>query len=459
MTKQDISEIKKLFTPRNCSITRICGCYVDGEKNKKAELKQAFLALPEEEMFKYFEILRKVLSGTLGKNLLTLDFPLALEMAGMTAPEKGSSKISPDAAAEGGPLSDTSESDGSLSDTAVTDSSLPDTAATDDSLPDTAESGSILPHAALPDAAGPDAPSNTHEFLMRLKDSKLKDEALLEEYYDRIIENYEYVGNYLILIVHDVYDVPGRTTDGIDMDDASDEIYEYILSCICPVELSKPGLSYDAEENTFHNRNRDWVVSLPETGFLFPAFNDRGTDIHSVLYYSKNPEELREAFVEQLLGCPLPMSAESQKETFQSLIEDTLGEDCGIEMVKNIHDRFTELAEEHKEAPEPVVLDKNEVKTILADSGVANEKLSEFDRHYDETAGENASLLMSNVMNTRSFEVKTPDVVIKVSPDRTDLIETRTIDGRECLVIALDGSILVNGIAVRTVSENEEDEE
>ena len=439
MTKQDISEIKKLFTPRNCSITRICGCYVDGDKNKKAELKQAFLALPEEEMFKYFEILRKVLSGTLGKNLLTLDFPLALEMAGMTAPEKGSSKISPDAAAEGGPLSDTSESDGSL--------------------PDTAESGSILPHAALPDAAGPDAPSNTHEFLMRLKDSKLKDEALLEEYYDRIIENYEYVGNYLILIVHDVYDVPGRTTDGIDMDDASDEIYEYILSCICPVELSKPGLSYDAEENTFHNRNRDWVVSLPETGFLFPAFNDRGTDIHSVLYYSKNPEELREAFVEQLLGCPLPMSAESQKETFQSLIEDTLGEDCGIEMVKNIHDRFTELAEEHKEAPEPVVLDKNEVKTILADSGVANEKLSEFDRHYDETAGENASLLMSNVMNTRSFEVKTPDVVIKVSPDRTDLIETRTIDGRECLVIALDGSILVNGIAVRTVSENEEDEE
>lgn len=459
MTKQDISEIKKLFTPRNCSITRICGCYVDGEKNKKAELKQAFLALPEEEMFKYFEILRKVLSGTLGKNLLTLDFPLALEMAGMTAPEKGSSKISPDAAAEGGPLSDTSESDGSLSDTAVTDSSLPDTAATDGSLPDTAESGSILPHAALPDTAGPDAPSNTHEFLMRLKDSKLKDEALLEEYYDRIIENYEYVGNYLILIVHDVYDVPGRTTDGIDMDDASDEIYEYILSCICPVELSKPGLSYDAEENTFHNRNRDWVVSLPETGFLFPAFNDRGTDIHSVLYYSKNPEELREAFVEQLLGCPLPMSAESQKETFQSLIEDTLGEDCGIEMVKNIHDRFTELAEEHKEAPEPVVLDKNEVKTILADSGVANEKLSEFDRHYDETAGENASLLMSNVMNTRSFEVKTPDVVIKVSPDRTDLIETRTIDGRECLVIALDGSILVNGIAVRTVSENEEDEE
>ncbi|MCI8799153.1 MAG: DUF4317 domain-containing protein [Lachnospiraceae bacterium] len=387
MTKKEIAEIKKLLTPKNCSITRICGCYVDGEKNKKTELKQAFLALPEEEMFKYFEILRKVLSGTLGRNLLTLDFPLSLEVAGL--------------------------------------------------------------------AADTESPDNTHEFLLRLRDSKLKDDALLEAYYDKIIENYEYVGNYLILIIHDIYDVPGRTTDGLEMEDASDEIYEYILSCICPVELSRPGLSYDAEENTFRNRTRDWVVSLPEAGFLFPAFTDRSADIHSLLYYSKNSEELKEGFVEQLFGCPLPLSADSQKETFQALIEDTLGEDCDIEVVKSIHDRFTELAEEHREAPEPLVLDKNEVKTILADSGVANDKLEEFDRHYDETAGENTSLLMSNVMNTRSFEVKTPDIVIKVNPERTDLIETRRINGRECLVIELDGGVIVNGIAVKTSSEKE----
>lgn len=148
MTKQEISEIKKLFTQNNCSITRICGCYVDGEKNKKTELKQAFLALPEEDMFKYFEILRKTLSGTPGKNLLTLDFPLDTE-------------------GEGG----------------------------------------------------------TQEFLLRLRDSKLKDEELLEAFYDKMIEAYEYVGNYLILLIHDVYDVPGRTSDNIEMDDASDEVY------------------------------------------------------------------------------------------------------------------------------------------------------------------------------------------------------------------------------------------
>ncbi|MCI5955279.1 MAG: DUF4317 domain-containing protein [Lachnospiraceae bacterium] len=383
MTKQEIAEIKKLLTPKNCSITRICGCYVDGEKNKKTELKQAFLALPEEEMFKYFEILRKTLSGTLGKNLMTLEFPLKSEE-------------------EGG----------------------------------------------------------TQEFLLRLRDSKLKDDALLEEFYDKIIANYEFVGNYLILVIHDVYDVPGRTSDGIDMEDASDEIYEYILACICPVELSKPGLSYNAVENTFQNRIRDWVVSLPETGFLFPAFTDRSSDIHSALYYSKDPEELRDGFVSELLGCPLPLSAGDQKETFQTLIEETLGEDCGIEVVKNIHEKLTEMAEEHKEEPEPLVLAKNEVKTILADSGVSNEKLEAFDRCYDETAGETTALLASNVMNTRTFEVKTPDVVIKVSPDRTDLIETRTINGLECLVIRLDGGVMVNGITVRPMAdETDEDEE
>lgn len=382
MTKQEIAEIKKLLTPKNCSITRICGCYVDGEKNKKTELKQAFLALPEEEMFKYFEILRKTLSGTLGKNLMTLEFPLKSEEAG-----------------------------------------------------------------------------GTQEFLLRLRDSKLKNDALLEEFYDKIIANYEFVGNYLILVVHDVYDVPGRTSDGIDMEDASDEIYEYILACICPVELSKPGLSYNAVENTFQNRIRDWVVSLPETGFLFPAFTDRSSDIHSALYYSKDSEELRDGFVSELLGCPLPLSAGDQKETFQALIEETLGEDCGIEVVKNIHEKLTEMAEEHKEEPEPLVLAKNEVKTILADSGVSNEKLEAFDRHYDETAGETTSLLASNVMNTRTFEVKTPDVVIKVSPDRTDLIETRTINGLECLVIRLDGGVVVNGITVRPMAGEEDTDE
>lgn len=382
MIKTEISEIKKLFTQRNCSITRICGCYVDGEKNKKADFTDAFLALPEEDMFKYFEILRKTLSGTLGKNLLNLDFPLDTESAG-----------------------------------------------------------------------------GTQEFLLKLRDSKLKDEALLEAFYDKVIETYEYIGNYLILLIHDAYDVPGKTSDGIGMEDASDEVYEYILCAICPVNLSKPGLSYYAETNTFQNRIRDWVVSLPENGFLFPAFNDRSSDIHSTLFYSKDANEFPASFVDQLLGCPLPMPAEVQKETFQYLVEETLGEQCDFDVVRNIHEKITEMVDEHKDMPEPLTLDKQEVKSLLSVSGVPDEALTDFEQHYDAAAGEKTSLLVSNVASLNTFQVKTPDVVVKVNPERADLVDTMMVNGRRCLVIQIEDHVEVNGITIHASKESDENDE
>lgn len=382
MIKQEVNEIKRLYTPSNCSITRICGCYVDGEKNKKTEFKEAFLSLPEEEIFKYFELLRKTLSGTIGKNLLDLEFPLSSEESG-----------------------------------------------------------------------------GTQEFLLRLRDSKLKDDSLLEEFYDKIIGSYEYVGNYLILLIHDAYDVPGKTLDGLTMEDASDTVFEYILCCICPVNLSKPGLSYDAQANEFHNRVRDWIVEMPEAGFLFPAFNDRSGDIHSVLYYAKNPEEPHAEFADNVLGAALPLSAGSQKETFQALIEETLGEQAEYEVVKNIHENLTEMIEEHKEIPEPLMLDKHQVKNLFEKSGVEEEKLTDFDKLYDAAAGEHTSLMVNNVANTRTFEVKTPDVVIRVNPERADLVDTLLIEGKRCLVIEINDHVEVNGITIRSGNSAEENYE
>lgn len=372
MIKQEINEIKRLYTPSNCSVTRICGCYVDGEKNKKTEFKEAFLSLPEEEIFKYFELFRKTLSGNIGKNLLNLEFPMESE-------------------AQGGP----------------------------------------------------------QDLLLRLRDSKLKDDALLTEFYDRIIASYEFVGNYLIVLIHDVYDVPGKTTDGLTMEDASDTVFEYIMCCICPVALSKPGLSYDAQSNEFHNRIRDWVVNMPESGFLFPAFNDRSADIHSTLYYSKNCEEPHPEFSDGILGCSLPLSAGGQKETFHAIIEEALGDDCEYEVVKNIHENLTEMIEEHKEIPEPLTLNKKEVKQLLEKSGVEDEKLSDFDQLYDAAAGEDTALYVSNVANTRTFEIKTPDVVVKVNPERADLVNTMIVDGKRCLVIEINDQVEVNGINVK----------
>lgn len=374
MNKKEVTEIKKQFTPNNCAITRICGCYVDGEKEKKATFKDAFLSLPEEEMFKYFDLFRKALSGTIGKNLLNMEFPLSTEE-------------------EGG----------------------------------------------------------TQEALLKLRDSRLTDDHLLDEFYTRVIDSYDYAENYLILLVHAVYDIPGKSSDGSEMFDASDEVYDYIHCIFCPVKLSKPALSYYADENNFHERIRDWIVEMPDAGFLFPAFNDRSSDIHGLLYYSKNAENLGNGLTDNLLGCVPPLTAGNQKEAFKILIEETLADTCSYDVVKNIHENLNELIEQHADSPDPLELDKAEVKYLFQKSGVESEQMETFDQQFDAAAGEHTTLLASNVASTKKFEIKTAEITISVNPEFVDLIETKVIDGRTCIVIGVDDHVEINGINAKTI--------
>lgn len=372
MNKREISEIKKQFKKDNNAITRICGCYVDAEKQIRTTLKEAFFALSEEEIYKYYEIFKKSMSGSLGKNLHNLEY----------------------------------------------------------SIHDEGE-------------------DSAHSLLMKLRADKLSDDGDVDAFYQKVIENYDYGENYYIILIHSAYDIPGKASDGDEMFDASDEVYSHILCCICPVKLSEPGLSYNETTNSIEERVRDWWVQAPMTGFLFPAFNDRSTDIHGLLYYSKNPEELHLEFIDTCLGCRPPISFKAQKEVFQEILSDTLGKECDYELAKQLHENLAELAEEHKEDMEPLRLGSYEVRGLLERSGVETEKLERFDKVYEETAGENTTILVPAITGSGKFAVKTPDVEVKVSPDRLDLIETRTIEGRRFLLIAVEDNVEVNGMPVK----------
>ena len=377
MNKKEVLEIRKQYKPEECTITRICGCYVDGNKEIVAQSRDAFLSLPDEEIFKYLTIFRQTLSGTIGKNLINLEFPLAQEM-----------------------------------------------------------------------------PGGTQNFFLRLRDSKLQDEALINEFYQEIIENYNYGENYYIILIHAAYDIPGRALDGSEMFDASDEVYEYILCSICPVHLSKEGLCYNPQTNHMENRIRDWIVEAPEKGFLFPTFTDRRSDIHSLLYFSKQAENLQPEFIENTLGCVFPMSAGSQKSTFQAVVMNTLGEECDYDIVRNIHDNLNELVEDAKNAPDLPILSKPEIKRLLSESGVSEERMESFDANFDYIAGEKAEFLAPLITETRKFHISTPDIVIKVNPERADLVETKVIDGRPCLVIEMNDQVEVNGVQIRTLEKD-----
>lgn len=190
---------------------------------------------------------------------------------------------------------------------------------------------------------------------------------------------------------------------------------------------------------------------MPENGFLFPAFNDRSTDIHSMLYYAKEPEKLHEDFISQMFGCRPPISAKGQKEVFQTLIRETLGDECEYELVMNIHEKLNEVLEEHqqKETGEPLALDRTEIRNIFANSGVAAEKLQDFDEKYEQTAGEDTVLVAANITSAKALELKTPDIVIKVNPESAELVTTKIIDGRKCLVIEITDQVELNGIVVK----------
>lgn len=292
--------------------------------------------------------------------------------------------------------------------------------------------------------------------LLMLRDSELKNDALLDAYYDNIIEKFDYTDNYLILVMHDTYGVPVKTKDNIKMDE-SEEMYSFIVSCICPVTLSKPALSYHEDTNSIENRIQDRVVDMPCIGFTFPAFNDRSADIHSLLYYAKSAKEMYGDFITQVLGCTETIPSVVQKEIFNDIIEDVVIGQPDIEVVdvvRDVNDTIS-LMIDNNTSEEPVVLDKQAVKDILSQNGVSDELLEKVDTKYETELGDDFKLEADNVMEKRRFEVKTNDVTVNVSPEKSAVVKIKMVDGMKCLVIPMDDNVEINGIMSKVREELE----
>lgn len=406
MNQKDVLELKRRLKKDACTFTRVCGCYVDADKNKITSFGETFLNLEDEEFYKYLEIAKKTLSGTIGNNLLELNFPLDEEAAG-----------------------------------------------------------------------------GRQQFLLGLRESKLKNPELLERFYDMVIESYDYAGNYLILLFHDAYDVMTKTTDNNALDE-SEEVFEYLLCAICPVQLSKPGLGYREDENRIGPRIRDWVVSVPDSGFLFPAFTDRSTDIHSLMFYTKDTKAPHAEFMELGLGCGARRTATEQKMTFHSIVKQAYGDDVekSGEVLMEIQQNLNDLVEEKAELEEdPVILTPELLTNVMEESGVAPEKAEKIGKTCAEEFSEEAPLA-ENVVDSKALAaneqiqkekelvaqvevlqqqlkekqieeeadevVKTYDVVLRVKPEKVSQIKSEVINGQKCLVIPMaeDEHANVNGV-------------
>lgn len=294
------------------------------------------------------------------------------------------------------------------------------------------------------------AGSQEHQLLMDLRRTKLQDEEIRGAFYKKVMENLDLDSSYVILLGCDSYDVPFKSRDGETQADNSDENYTYILCAICPVKQTKATLHYIPESKEFHDGNMVNVITAPEVGFLFPAFDNRSTNIYNALYYNKSAKDNHEALAQALFNAPIPMPVQAQKQSFASLLSNSLEEECSMDVVQSVHEQLCQQIAMHKESkvPEALLIDKEQVKDTLEGCGVSEGRIAKFSIDFDETFGFEAQLHPKNIIDDKKIEINTPDVIIKVAPDRGDLIETRVLGGVEYILIRADESVEVNGVDI-----------
>ncbi len=292
--------------------------------------------------------------------------------------------------------------------------------------------------------------STEHQLLTALKDEALRNDDTVEAFFQRLIPALGLEENCLILLMHDGYDLPARARDEDGGEERSGEVFHYILCSVCPVRLTKPVLSYDAARMDFCSKDADWAVGAPEMGFLFPAFEERAANIYQALFYTRDTAEKHDELIRAVFGEEAPMPAEAQKEVFQAILQETLREDCSLEVMQAVHDQVMEKMEGQKadKRAEPLKLTKYDVSDALLECGVSPDRAEAFSTRYDQEFGSQAKVSAVNLVSPRQFEVRMPSVVIKVDSGRTDLVETRMIDGHPYILIRADEGVEVNGVSV-----------
>lgn len=323
MDKKSINELRRRLKKDGCTFTKICGCYIDDNKNKVTNLDEIFLNLEDEEYFKYLEIAKKVLSTNVGNNILELNFPLEEEK-----------------------------------------------------------------------------PGGHQQFLLGLKKSGLKDQGLLDTFYDMVIEKYNSLGNYLILLFHDVYDVMTKTTDNNKLDE-SEEVYEYIICAICPMVLSKPGLGYNKDKNKISTLNREWFVGMPETGFVFPAFIDRSSDIHSVLLYTADSKNVHTEMIEDILGCRQKLTHAQQQNVLNDMVLEVTGEDNIKEVMESVNIELAQISEDEPES----TISKTHIKSALEYAGIQENKAESIGDKYMTSINNEEIPLIGDIVPNKAAKI------------------------------------------------------
>lgn len=372
MNKKEVAEIKKNFTDSSgfFTLNHIVSVYVDPQKNIRCSENKLYSLIPEDEGAVMLESLKKVLGGSVGKNLVEYSFP-----------------------------NEEYQDDGAQ-----------------------------------------------NIFYAAVK-GKLEDEASNAKLIERIVNNMEYEMAYTLIIGYCSYSIMVKDKNDETYDEAAEE-YNFIVTAVCPVCTGDDGLMFDSESNTIVKKaNTDLIISrTPTDGFFYPVFSDRSPDVNRVMYYTKTPKKPNISVIEDVLGCNFIMTCQNEKETFQQVLTDVVGDELSYTVITQVNESLREIVTKSKNETEMPLIDDNKLHNILFDAGVSSDKLDALPAVFKEKVGEADGLTAENLIENKTV-LSTPEITINISRDATDKVRTSVIDGRRCLVIDLDDpSISINGL-------------
>lgn len=372
MIEKEVSELRRQLRPDRSGISKVYGCYVNENRTIVSTFEQSLGLVTQEEAESYLGLLKKSLSGALGKNLHDVPFTNEQVMHG-----------------------------------------------------------------------------EAHALLCRLRDSRLEDAGARDELYQKVISCVSLGENYLILLAHNAYDVPYRGKDDLSGD--SEDVFSHILCSICPVKKTKPGLGYDYQQQVFCSIAGSWLVSPPQLDFLFPAFDDRTTNLYSALCYTRSDDDAHEAFLQTIFQAEALKPAMEQRRSFESVLSGALEEECSMTVVQAVHEQLSDMIQLHKESrvPEPLFVPRTAIEEVLEDCGVSEQHLDAFQKQFDETFGAGQAVSPKNIIDSRRFDIQTPGVTIHVKPEARALVQTKTIDGIHYIMIRAEDNVEVSGVNIR----------
>lgn len=295
-------------------------------------------------------------------------------------------------------------------------------------------------------------------------ETKLDDENAVSVLIDQIVQHMEYVSTYAILVGHCTYTVFQKSKND-ELDPYQSQEYRFLVTAICPVEVRVDGLIYNEDDNAIEKKEiYDRIVAeIPTDGFLYPTFTGRGSDVNHVLYSAHKPKQVNISIIEQVLGCTFQSTAQEQKEIFQDLMQEIVGDELSYTVITGVEEKLRDIAAEYANEAELPVLDDIQMRDVLLDSGVSQERAEEMQKAYREIAQEKPITIANLVENKTTIRFE--GITVSIGKDATDKVRTQCVDGRRYLLIDLDDpAVEINGLTARiaempTVSEEDTPDE